>query len=138
MSKDRWSRQCTGESHSSAISQEEAELHYEKTKIAKAVMDKLVSSEKQSDFDKADGSDGLEPPSAEVPEEHFKRRALANEVLAATDNYILENIAPADIPGASPARRKSCIALGYVGEEAYSTLPSPRPWNMRSRSAACS
>eukprot|EP00419_Tripos_fusus_P084267 CAMPEP_0172855364 /NCGR_PEP_ID=MMETSP1075-20121228/60938_1 /TAXON_ID=2916 /ORGANISM="Ceratium fusus, Strain PA161109" /LENGTH=66 /DNA_ID=CAMNT_0013702263 /DNA_START=30 /DNA_END=227 /DNA_ORIENTATION=+ len=62
------------------VSQAEVDFHRQKSQIAMSVLKKLQAPEEE--FDKADGSDGLEPPSADVPEQHFKRRLLVNEVLA--------------------------------------------------------
>jgi len=67
------------------LSAEEEAFHAEKTDLARAVMQKLNDSQA---FDSANGEDGLEPPAADVSDIHFNRRKLANEVLAATEDYM--------------------------------------------------
>jgi predicted heme/steroid binding protein len=110
-----WSKQASSESAGPnlRLTQEEIDFHKEKTEIAREVMKKLIVAEDGADFDKVDGSDGLAPPSADVPEAHFKRRLLVNEVLAATEDMIWN-------AGQSKTvqKAKSCVALGYTGLDA--------------------
>jgi len=125
-----WSRQCSeAVVLSRRLTQEEVEFHTTKTVIARDAMKKIMAAEGENVFDVADGSDGLAPPSADVPEAHFKRRLLANEVLAATEDYLIgvmsnmPTLEAARIPSTTEQQRKiakakSCVALGYIGDEA--------------------
>jgi len=96
------------------LTSEDVEFHRAKTSIAKEVMGKIMAPESGGDFDVADGSDGLAPPSAEVPAAHFRRRALANEVLAATEQFLIDSITKQS----KAAKANSCLDLGYTGHEA--------------------
>jgi len=117
-----WSRQCSATYRQ--VSQAEVDFHRQKTEIAMAVLRKLTAAENAEQFDKADGSDGLEPPTADVPEAHFKRRLLVNEVLAATEDYMFNIEWNAGADGAASqvankmAKATSCVAMGYLGQSA--------------------
>jgi len=101
------------------LTSEDVEFHKAKASIAREVMNKIMVPEGGEDFDVADGSDGLEPPSAEVPEAHFRRRSLANEVLAATEDYLIDAMAKMSTPQQLKlGKAQTCVALGYVGDEA--------------------
>ena len=117
-SQGRWSRTVSGTR--TLVSQEEAEFHKQKTELATAVLKKLTIADDGDEFDKADGSDGLEPPTADVPAAFFKRRLLVNQVLAATEDFMFKN--HQHLPGVHAedgnAKAKSCLALGYLGQEA--------------------
>merc|ERR1719171_2170112 len=92
---------------------EEIAFHEKKTSIAMEVMNKLIDEDQA--YDIADGSDGLAPPAAPVSSAHFKRRLLANEVLAATEDFLWNEAAQVSQPN---AQAHSCVALGYLGQEA--------------------
>lgn len=140
---ETWTREVTGESRMCSrnggwsrqisesgrkLTQEEVDFHKEKIDIARDALQKLMPG----DFDKIE--DGLSPPTAEVPDSHYKRRLLANEVLAATEDYMWNVLdskvlgsgtakgvkrAPVGVTGvAGLGRAKSCMALGYLGKEA--------------------
>jgi len=122
-SQGGWSRQVSG--NRQLLSQEETDFHKQKTELATAVLKKLTVSENGDEFDKADGSDGLEPPTADVPDSVFKRRLLVNEVLAATEDYMWNvqwNVGGGAengrTLGTKAGKAKSCLALGYLGQEA--------------------
>jgi len=97
----------------SEVTPEEIAFHEQKASIAMEVMSKLIDDDEV--YDVADGSDGLAPPSAPVSSAHFRRRLLANEVLAATEDYLWNEAAQISQPN---AQAHSCLALGYLGEEA--------------------
>jgi len=126
-SQGRWSRTVSGTR--TLVSQEEAEFHKQKTELATAVLKKLTIADDGDEFDKADGSDGLEPPTADVPDAVFKRRLLVNEVLAATEDYMWNvqwHVGGCDLDDGKAdggklrtnRQARSCLALGYLGQEA--------------------
>lgn len=94
------------------VSGEEAAFHQERTELARAVMARLNEA---SAFDVADGADGLEPPSADVPDMHFNRRRLANEVLAAAEEFMLGALDEEEL---AFQKTVSCTDLGYLGKGA--------------------
>merc|ERR1719171_1730647 len=95
---------------------EEIAFHEKKTSIAMEVMNKLIDEDQA--YDIADGSDGLAPPAAPVSSAHFKRRLLANEVLAATEDFLWNEAAQVSQLNAQGTRGHSCLALGYLGQDA--------------------
>lgn len=122
-------RQCSSEGlWVRQLSGEEAAFHKEKTELARRVMEKLTEAESHDD---ATGEDGLEPPTADVSDSHFNRRRLANDVLAATEEYMMgvwddENgpglgtleSAAEDQAGTHVEKCVSSPALGYLGDSA--------------------
>ena len=70
----------------SAVVRRGGKLPQGETWIARRVMHKLMKAHTHDDHT---GEDGLAPPSADVCEKHFNRRRLANDVLAATVEYVL-------------------------------------------------
>lgn len=119
----QWERQVSVNSNTGGVhrrlTQEEIDFHEKKTEIAREVIKRLMSTNDEEEFDKADGSDGLAPPSADVPDAHFKRRLLANEVLAAAEDFMwsVPTEQEAAAGGAKLSKATSCIALGYTGAE---------------------
>merc|ERR1719428_2696100 len=95
---------------------EEIAFHEKKASIAMEVMSKLIDDDQS--YDVADGSDGLAPPAAPVSTAHFRRRLLANEVLAATEDFLWNEAAQVSQPSAQDPTRHSCLALGYLGQDA--------------------
>eukprot|EP00929_Paragymnodinium_shiwhaense_P027141 TRINITY_DN159_c0_g1_i1.p1 TRINITY_DN159_c0_g1~~TRINITY_DN159_c0_g1_i1.p1 ORF type:complete len:714 (-),score=220.77 TRINITY_DN159_c0_g1_i1:284-2425(-) len=71
------------------VSEDEVRFHTEKAKIAKEMLEKLHRHPNAGDYD--DDEDGLVPPSAPLPDSHFKRRLVANEALAATELYLIHD-----------------------------------------------
>jgi len=71
-----------------ALTPEEKAFHEQKTKIAKQMLDKLHT---HPDAHQYEDEEGLVPPSAPLPDAHFKRRMLVNEVLTAAELYLVHD-----------------------------------------------